>query len=168
MPDSVSWIKRLPELLSLTVFIMVFTPIFCWLVCLAESGRHLGFSRALKWPWWERVLVIVATIATMVVWQLSVKDQPVWKVEQTPPSFSEEAFLCAGPLLETALDQIQYGDIAQSHWYFMGVAGDSYADVFKSEIERIKEQFDTRFGTFGRSLMLINNACHTSGGANYL
>ena len=29
--------------------------------------------------------------------------------------------------------------------------------MFKSEIERIKEQFDTRFGTFGRSLMLINN-----------
>ncbi len=26
-----------------------------------------------------------------------------------------------------------------------------------SEIERIKEQFDTRFGTFGRSMVLINN-----------
>ena len=115
------------------------------------------FSRALKWPWWERVLVIVATIATMVVWQLSVKDQPIWKVEQTPPSFSEEAFYAQSHLLDKALEQIQYGDIAQSHWYFMGVAGDSYADVFKSEIERIKEQFDTRFGTFGRSLMLINN-----------
>ena len=39
----------------------------------------------------------------------------------------------------------------------MGVAGASYADVFKSEIERIKSQFDTRFGTYGRSIALINN-----------
>lgn len=30
-------------------------------------------------------------------------------------------------------------------------------DVFKSEVERIKEQFDTRFGTVDRSIMLINN-----------
>jgi hypothetical protein len=28
----------------------------------------------------------------MVVWQLSVKDQPIWKVEETPPSFAEDAF----------------------------------------------------------------------------
>ena len=39
----------------------------------------------------------------------------------------------------------------------MGVAGASYQDVFKLEIERIKEQFDTRFGTFGRSIELVNH-----------
>jgi hypothetical protein len=50
------------------------------------------FSRGLNWPWWERALVFIATIATMVVWQLSVKDQPIWKVEETPPSFAEDAF----------------------------------------------------------------------------
>lgn len=41
---------------------------------------------------------------------------------------------------------------------FLGVAGVSYQDVFKFEIDRIKEQFDTRFGTFGRSIELVNNA----------
>lgn len=76
------------------------------------------FSRALNWPWWGASSRFIATIATMVVWQLSVKDQPIWKVEETPPSFSEEAFYAQSNLLQQALDNIQYGDIAQSHWYF--------------------------------------------------
>ncbi|WP_017401667.1 C13 family peptidase, partial [Acinetobacter schindleri] len=87
----------------------------------------------------------------------SVKDQPIWKVEEVPPSFAEDAFYAQPNLLNKALDSIEYGEFAQSHWYFVGVAGASYQDVFYSEIERIKEQFDTRFGTFGRSIALVNH-----------
>lgn len=115
------------------------------------------FSRELKWPWWERALIMLATLATLVVWQISVKDQPIWKVEQQSPSFAEDAFYAQPTLLNKALDNIQFGEFAQSHWYFMGVAGASYQDVFQFEISRIREQFDTRFGTFGRSISLINH-----------
>ena len=115
------------------------------------------FSRELHWPWWERALIVLATLFTLVVWQMSVKSQPIWKVEEVPPSLSEEAFYAQSRVLNKALDSIQYGEFAQSHWYFLGVAGASYQDVFMSEIERIREQFDTRFGTFGRSMVLINN-----------
>lgn len=66
-------------------------------------------------------------------------------------------FYAQSRLLNKSLEAVQYGEFAQSHWYFLGVAGAGYQDVFKSEIERIKEQFDTRFGTFGRSIALINN-----------
>lgn len=114
-------------------------------------------SRELQWPWWERALIILATLFTLVVWQISIKDQPIWKVEETPPSFAEDAFYAQPTLLNKALDNIQYGEFAQSHWYFMGIAGASYQDVFYSEIERIKEQFDTRFGTYGRSIALVNH-----------
>jgi hypothetical protein len=48
--------------------------------------------------------------------------------------------------LDKALDQIQYGDIAKSHWYFMGVAGDSYLMFLNLKLSAL-EQFDTRFGT---------------------
>lgn len=72
---------------------------------------------------------MVATIATMVVWQLSVKDQPIWKVEDSPPTFAEDAFYAQSKLLHDALEQVQYGELAKSHWYFLGVAGDSYQDV---------------------------------------
>ncbi len=115
------------------------------------------FSRELRWPWWERILIIAATLATLVVWQMSVTSQPIWKVEEIPPTLTEEAFYAQSHLLNKALDEIEYGEISQSHWYFLGVAGASYQDVFMSEIERIREQFDTRFGTKGRSIILINN-----------
>ena len=115
------------------------------------------FSRELKWPWWERALIVAATLFTLVVWQMSVKSQPIWKVEEVPPTFAEDAFYAQNQVLTKSLEAVQYGEFAQSHWYFLGVAGVGYQDVFKSEVERIKEQFDTRFGTFGRSLVLINN-----------
>lgn len=115
------------------------------------------FSRELKWPWWERALIVLATLFTLVVWQMSVTSQPIWKVEETPPTFAEDAFYAQSRLLNKALESVQYGEFAQSHWYFLGVAGASYQDVFRSEVERIKEQFDTRFGTLGRSMMLVNN-----------
>lgn len=115
------------------------------------------FSRELKWPWWERALIMFATICTLVVWQMSVKNEPIWKVDDVPPSIAEDAFYAQPNLLNKALEQIQFGDFSQTHWYFLGVAGDSYDSVFNSEVQRIKSQFDTRFGTFGRSVALINN-----------
>ena len=132
---------------------MIFMVLFVW-----QSLAVVGvFSRELKWPWWERALIVAATLFTLVVWQMSVKSQPIWKVEEIPPTFAEDAFYAQSRLLNKSLEAVQYGEFAQSHWYFLGVAGAGYQDVFKSEIERIKEQFDTRFGTFGRSLALINN-----------
>ncbi|MEB3768092.1 C13 family peptidase [Acinetobacter sp. MD2] len=115
------------------------------------------FSRELKWPWWERALIMFATICTLVVWQMSVKNEPIWKVEDVPPSIAEEAFYAQPNLLNKALEQVQFGDFSETHWYFLGVAGDSYDSVFSSEVQRIKSQFDTRFGTLGRSIALVNN-----------
>ena len=115
------------------------------------------FSRELKWPWWERLLIMIATFFTLFVWQISSQSQPIWKVDEVPPSITEQSFYAQSKLLNQALDQIQFGEFANTHWYFMGVAGASYQDVFSLEVQRFKEQFDTRFGTFGRSIALVNN-----------
>ena len=132
---------------------MIFMVLFVW----QSLAVVWVFSRELKWPWWERAMIVAATLFTLVVWQMSVKSQPIWKVEETPPTFAEDAFYAQSRVLGKSLEDVQYGEFAQSHWYFLGVAGAGYQDVFKSEVERIKEQFDTRFGTFGRSIMLVNN-----------
>lgn len=132
---------------------MIFMVLFVW----QSLAVVWVFSRELKWPWWERGLIVAATLFTLVVWQMSVKSQPIWKVEETPPTFTEDAFYAQSRVLNKSLEDVQYGEFTQSHWYFLGVAGAGYQDVFKSEVERIKEQFDTRFGTFGRSLILVNN-----------
>ena len=115
------------------------------------------FSRALDWPWWERVLIVIATLFTLGIWQYSVKDQPIWKLETYTPTLTDKALYAQSDLLAQALAKIQQSNYIESQWYFMGVAGASYQDVFRSEIERIKEQFDTRFGTLGYSVALINN-----------
>lgn len=132
---------------------MIFMVLFVW----QSLAVIWVISRELHWPWWERALIIVATLFTLVVWQMSVKNQPIWKVEEVAPTFAEDAFYAQSKLLDKSLEDVQYGEFTQSHWYFLGVAGASYQDVFMSEIMRIKEQFDTRFGTFGRSVALVNN-----------
>lgn len=118
------------------------------------------FAKQLRWPWWEQILILVATIVTLAIWQEAVSSQPIWKVEENvqPVMLSEEAFYAQPRLLSDALDQLQQGVFGETHWYFLGVAGAGYQDVFKTEIENTQRQFDTRFGTTGRSLALINNA----------
>ena len=153
-----SFIQYLGSLDLLPNFTYDYLPIIFMVLFVWQSlAVVVVFARELKWPWWERALILLATLFTLVVWQMSVKDQPIWKVEESPPTLSETAFYAQSRLLNKAIEQIQFGEFAQTHWYFLGVAGASYQDVFKFEIERIKEQFDTRFGTFGRSIELVNN-----------
>ena len=42
-------------------------------------------------------------------------------------------------------------------FYFVGVAGYGGQNVFRKEAERVRALFDTRFGTAGRSILLVNN-----------
>lgn len=132
---------------------LIFSLLFVW----QSLAVVWVFSRELKWPWWERLLIMLATFFTLFVWQISSQSQPIWKVDEVPPSMTEQDFYAQGKLLNQALEQVQFGEFSNTHWYFMGVAGASYQDVFMLEIQRIKEQFDTRFGTFGRSISLVNN-----------
>lgn len=116
------------------------------------------FARALHWPWWEQALILFGIIITLTVWQSSVNSQPIWKVEEARITLPEAAIYAQPRLLDDVLSQMQTGVNGQSNWYFMGVAGAGYQDVFKSEIDRIQRQFDTRFGTYGRSVALVNNS----------
>lgn len=130
-------------------------PLFAVLFVWQTVAVFWVFSRALKWPWWERILILIATIVTLVVWQSS--SQPIWKVEEQRITLPEAAIYAQPRLLDDVLSQLQKSIPGQSSWYFLGVAGAGYQDVFKSEIDRIQRQFDTRFGTYGRSIALVNN-----------
>lgn len=153
-----SFIQYLGMVDLLPAFSYDFIPILFMVFFVWQSQAVVWvFARELKWPWWERALIMLATLVTLVIWQMSVTSQPIWKVEQAAPTFSEEAFYAQSKVLDKALANIQLGEFTQSHWYFLGVAGASYQDVFMSEVERIQEQFDTRFGTLGRSMILVNN-----------
>nr|WP_313975396.1 C13 family peptidase [uncultured Psychrobacter sp.] len=115
------------------------------------------FFRRLRISWWERVIVLVGAVALLTIWQRNVADQPIFKQIPVEPVLEEAALYEQPRLLQQALDRIDPSIPGKSDWYFMGVAGFSGQDVFRSEINKVRELFDVRFGTSGHSLALINN-----------
>ena len=61
-------------------------------------------------------------------------------------------------LLERALAQLKPTSADQPHLYFVGFAGYGRQAVFKREVLAVRQLFDDRFGTKGRSLALINHS----------
>lgn len=116
------------------------------------------FSRRLRIPWWERIIVLIGAVALLTMWQRNVADQPIFKQIPVEPVLAEAAIYEQPRLLQQALDGIEPSISGETDWYFMGVAGFADQNVFRSEINRVRELFDVRFGTSGRSLSLINNA----------
>ena len=115
------------------------------------------FSRRLRIPWWERIIVLVGAVALLTIWQRNVADQPIFKQIPIEPVLEEAALYQQPRLLQQALDSIDPSIDGKTDWYFMGVAGFSDQNVFRSEINKVRELFDVRFGTSGHSLSLINN-----------
>ncbi len=115
------------------------------------------FARRSRTPWWERIIVLIGAIALLTIWQNNVADQPIFKPVPVQPVLEEAALYKQPQLLQQALDSIDPSVLGNSDWYFMGVAGYSSQNVFRSEINKVRELFDVRFGTSGRSLALINN-----------
>ena len=115
------------------------------------------FSRRLRVPWWERIIVIIGAVALLTIWQRNVADQPIFKQIPVEPVLEEAALYEQPRLLQQALNGIDASTLGKTDWYFMGVAGFSEQNVFRSEINKVRELFDVRFGTSGHSLSLINN-----------
>jgi hypothetical protein len=61
-------------------------------------------------------------------------------------------------LLEQALSGLKAGRAGQPHLFFVSFAGWGPQAVFKREALAVRNLFDIRFGTKGRSLALINHA----------
>ncbi len=93
------------------------------------------------------------------------KDSGVWrygkltnaKDEREAKANVETALYTQRALLNKALASIAPSDPKKINLYLLAVAGDGSQEVFRREVEFVREQFDRRFGTQGRSLMLINS-----------
>ena len=60
-------------------------------------------------------------------------------------------------LLARALAQLQETSASQAQIYFVGFAGYGRQAVFKREVLAVRQLFDDRFGTTGRSIGLVNH-----------
>ncbi|MDE2090049.1 MAG: hypothetical protein KGJ12_08525 [Gammaproteobacteria bacterium] len=69
----------------------------------------------------------------------------------------EEIYYRQLPLLGRVTAHLQSHRKGRINFYFLGIAGDGGQDVFMKEALYAQHLFDSRFGTRGRSLVLINN-----------
>jgi hypothetical protein len=122
------------------------------------------FTRSLLWLWWERGLAFAILLSALTVWNLSLGSERIWYAAETDDDTAqtsrlqdEDAFYAQQTLLPKAIESLQAEKPNTIDWYFLGVAGAAYQDVFRNEVETVRSLFDNRFATSGHSLVLINN-----------
>ncbi|MFM9969416.1 MAG: C13 family peptidase [Burkholderiales bacterium] len=69
----------------------------------------------------------------------------------------ELALYSQRPLLERALSALSTREAGRINMYLLAVGGDGTEEVFRREVQYVREQFDRDFGTRGRSLALVNS-----------
>ena len=70
---------------------------------------------------------------------------------------TEEVLAAQARLLNEQLETLLPGEKGATDLYFVGLAGDATQDVFLKEALAAEKLFSERFGTFGRSVVLVNN-----------
>jgi hypothetical protein len=78
--------------------------------------------------------------------------------ERRPRIDIEATYYRQPQLLERALADLQPSIAGQPQLFYVGFAGFGPQAVFKREVLAVRDLFDARFGTKGRSLVLINHA----------
>ncbi len=69
----------------------------------------------------------------------------------------ERSLFVQRPLLDSALAAIKPSDPARINMYLLAIAGDGTQEVFRREVQFVRDEFDRKFGTQGRSIALINS-----------
>ena len=69
----------------------------------------------------------------------------------------ETALYRQRPLLDAAIAGLEPSQRGRINLYLLAIAGDGSQEVFRREVEFVRNQFDRDFGTRGRSLALINS-----------
>lgn len=119
---------------------------------LVEGGRGLRLAA---------IAVAVPALATNL-W-LHAEAPTVWQVTQPeavakPRLRIDENVLYGQPrLLERHLAGLQPGQPGVPEIYFLGVGGYGDQDVFLREVRAVEKLFAERYGTAGRSALLVNN-----------
>src|SRR5262245_47088285 len=97
----------------------------------------------------------VAIAAVLMVGASLLLQVPL-AAEPGPPD-SRAALALQPELVDRVLGELEPAAGATGHLYFVGFAGYGRAGVFKREVVAVRELFNERFGTRGRSVALINH-----------
>lgn len=99
------------------------------------------------------LLAPVALALVMPIWY----SPPPRTAAPLPPVDVEAIYTAQPALLQSALETVTRHRPGDSALYFIGFASWAEQDVFLKEARFARHLFDEKFGTAGRSLLLVNN-----------
>ena len=143
----------------------------------AQAGLpRVGILVLLAWLWLVSVRAVIvcggprrpqvlkgalAVTAMLAVGYFAFPRTDVWvepaEEREADPLTEERIFHLQGQLIERALAAIAPGRVGRRELYFVGFAPDASEEVFVKEMRFVREEFDQRFATAGRSLALVSS-----------
>jgi hypothetical protein len=108
-------------------------------------------------------LVLVYAVCNVIP-RFGLPEHQIWystvaasEVSEPPRVNVEDTFDAQRDLLDLAVEPLAPERPGIADLYFVGFGGAAYQDVFMKEVRFVRQLFDDRFDTTGRSVMLINN-----------
>ena len=158
-----SWVHVGADMLeALLIFEYV---IVTWIVFVLIRCVAVAFSPPPSYLWLRAILG--GLLLAMPIWfgNFLFANQPWWRgaSEEQHPAGDElnagsEAVLAAQSyILENALDKIADERGGETDLYFVAFAPHGRADAYRADAEAAQHVMDTRWGTDGRSIVLVNN-----------
>lgn len=84
-------------------------------------------------------------------------DYPEQSSAPAPSLDVEKIYYSQPALLDQSLSELEPGEAGKTELYLLALGGYGEENVFLNEVEYVRDQFDSHFGTEGRSLVLANN-----------
>jgi Peptidase C13 family len=134
--------------------------LLCW--SLAVIARAIRVVYAASWLRTGALTVVVMLGSVAVNWALPPFFwYPAQEADAAEPPQrwidTEQTYYAQHRLLDAALAALRPARRGVTELYFVGFAGTATQDVFMKEVRSAQQLFDERFGSRGRSLILVNN-----------
>lgn len=133
-----------------------------WLVL----SRALKLNPGLRWPRVASTAVLFPLGLLGSFWlfpqiPLWYTDYPQEYSEPAPELDVEKIYYAQPELLAAGLSRLEPGEEGKTELYLLALGGYGEENVFLKEVEHVREQFDSDFGTGSHSLVLANNPATT-------
>lgn len=91
------------------------------------------------------------------LWEYGRLKKQVEEARRLAQANAERALYTQPAQLKRVLDELQPSSGSGINLYLLAVAGDGSQEVFRREVDFIRRQFEARFATQGRSVVLVNS-----------
>ena len=154
----------LTDLVGFGAAVAIENLIIAWIVAVLIRSVAIAFSPAPPHLWLRAIGGGLLLASPIWFANALFSNEPWWREDAKMPSTvggmnagSEAVLAAQGFLLERALENLQGERHGQSDLYFVGFAPYGRQDVFRKDVEAAQTVMDNRWGTSGRSLVLLNN-----------